>query len=391
MFRRVMVLGSLRCGKISPDSSDMNILINASNLKAGGGLQVADSICKSLNQFPQHKFTVVISSFFSKTQKEIEEYPNVEVHIYNVKNNLHTLVLGRDNYLDGLVKRNQVEVVLTVFGPSRWNPRCKHLSGFAYPFLVLPESPYFQIMNWKAKIKIHLRIRLLDFYFRRSTKYFVTENPMISNRVAQRFKGCTVFTVTNYYNQIFDNPEKWVSYSLPRFEGVSLINISTPYPHKNLNIAIDILKVMRLKHPELRLRFVYTMEEKDMSYLPVYLKDNFLFIGKVDVDECPSLYQQCDIAFQPTLLECFTASYPEAMRMEKPIVTTSMSFAKGICGKAAAYYSPLDAEEAAERIYEVATDPDYRQRLIDEGKVQLRTFDTYYQRAKKLIELCEKI
>ena len=75
---------------------NMNILINASNLKAGGGLQVADSICKSLNQFPQHKFVVVLSSFFPSTGKEIENYDNVEVYVYNVKNNLQTLIFGRD-------------------------------------------------------------------------------------------------------------------------------------------------------------------------------------------------------------------------------------------------------------------------------------------------------
>lgn len=369
----------------------MNILINSSNLKAGGGLQVADSICKSLNQFPQHKFVVVLSSFFPSTGKEIENYDNVVVHTYNIKNSMQTLIWGRDRYLDDLVVQNEIDVVLTVFGPSRWNPRCPHLCGFALSFLVMPESPYFIRMKTFDKVKSNLKNKLWGLFFQRSTNYFYTENPLISERLAQRFKGSKVYTVTNYCNQVFDHPEKWVSHTLPKFDGVSLINISTPYPHKNLNIAIDILKFMKIRHPEFRLRFVYTMEEKDMCHIPDDFKDNFLFIGKVNIDECPSLYQQCDIAFQPTLLECFTASYPEAMRMEKPIVTTSLAFAKGICGKAAAYYSPLDAEDAAERIYEVATNVDYRQKLIIEGKAQLLTFDTYDDRAKKLIGLCEMI
>ena len=114
-------------------------------------------------------------------------------------------------------------------------------------------------------------------------------------------------------------------------------------------------------------------------------------VGKVNVDECPSLYQQCEISFQPTLLECFTASYPEAMRMARPIVTTSMAFAQGLCGKAAAYYSPLNADEAAEAIYKVATDVEYREQLVEAGKEQLKTYDTYDERAKKLIGLCEEI
>ena len=131
----------------------MNILINASNLKKGGGLQVADSISKSLNQFPQHNFIVVLSTFFPKTGTEIEHYANVKVYTYNVKNNIQTLILGRDEFLDGLVEQHKIDVVMTVFGPSRWNPRCTHLSGFALSFLVMPESPYFQRMNWKEKLK----------------------------------------------------------------------------------------------------------------------------------------------------------------------------------------------------------------------------------------------
>lgn len=369
----------------------MNILINASNLKAGGGLQVADSICKSLNQYPAHRFTVVLSTFFPNTAGEIKNYPNVEVHTYNVKNNLQTLLFGRDKFLDSLVEKNKIDVALTVFGPSRWNPRCKHLSGFALSFLVMPESPYFQRMNWKEKLQATFRNKLWEVYFRRSAKYFFTENPMISERVERLFKGSKVFTVTNYYNQVFDQPENWVEHLLPKFNGISLLNISTPYPHKNLNIAIDILKVMRSKHPDLHLRFVYTIEESDMPKLPADMKENFLFIGRVNVEECPSLYQQCEISFQPTLLECFTASYPEAMRMERPIVTTSMPFAQGLCGKAAAYYSPLNAEAAAESIYKVATDSDYRKQLIDSGKEQLKTYDTYNDRARKLIELCAKL
>lgn len=369
----------------------MNILINASNLKKGGGLQVADSICKLLDKFSQHNFIVVLSTFFQKTKEEIRPYSNVMVYTYNVKNNLQTLVFGRDKFLDGLVELNKIDIAITVFGPSRWNPCCKHLSGFALSFLVMPESPYFKRMGWKEKLMSKLKNKLWEVYFLRSTKYFYTENPKISERVEKLFKGSKVFTITNYYNQVFDQPQKWVEHPLPKFDGISLLNISTSYPHKNLSIAIDILRVMANKHPDLQLRFVYTISETDMPELPSEMKDNFLFIGKVNVDECPSLYQQCEISFQPSLLECFTASYPEAMRMERPIVTTSMAFAQGLCGKAAAYYSPLSAEAAADVIYKVATDAEYRQKLVEAGKEQLKTYDTYDDRAKKLIELCEEL
>ena len=125
--------------------------------------------------------------------------------------------------------------------------------------------------------------------------------------------------------------------------------------------------------------------------VPEEYRDYFCFIGKVDVSECPYLYEQSDIMFMPTLLECFTATYPEAMRMEKPIITTDLEFARGLCGDAACYYSAVDPNEAAETIYKVATDKDYAKQLVENGRKQLQTFDNYEQRAEKLIKILEAI
>lgn len=72
----------------------MNFLINCTNLKVGGGLQVADSICCSLNKYPQHWFVVVLSSFLADTGERIKDHENVVLYQYNVKNNLSTLLFG---------------------------------------------------------------------------------------------------------------------------------------------------------------------------------------------------------------------------------------------------------------------------------------------------------
>ena len=69
----------------------MNIIINASDLKAGGGLQVADSICCELDKYPQHHFVVVLSTYLQKTAERIADYENVETIFYNYNNNLHVI------------------------------------------------------------------------------------------------------------------------------------------------------------------------------------------------------------------------------------------------------------------------------------------------------------
>ncbi len=369
----------------------MNILINASNLKAGGGLQVADSICCDLHRFAEHRFVVVLSSYMKATRQRLEGVGNVRVHEYDVRNDFKTLVLGRDAFLDDLVVSEYIDAVLTVFGPSRWSPKCAHLQGFARSHLVLADSPYFTRMTKGELAKSKLQNKLLGYFFRKSAKYFWTENPYISEKLEVLFKGSKVFTVTNYYNQVYDHPDTWKENKLPGFDGTTLLTITAAYPHKNLPICIEIADILERKHPDFKFRFVFTIDKAQFPEIPAHLEEHFVFTGKVDITECPSLYRQADIMFQPTLLECFTATYPEAMKMRRPIITTGIEFAKGLCGDAAVYYSPLSAEDAAQQIYEVATNCNLRDRLVATGTRQLISFDSYTTRSEKLIRLLENI
>ncbi len=366
-------------------------LINASNLKNGGGLQVADSICGQLNRFPQHFFIVVLSTFLDSTAIRIKEYNNVKVITYNIPDSINSIILGRDRLLDGLVQHYAVDVVITVFGPSRWRPRVPHLSGFALSQLVIPESPFFERMKNSDRLKWFLWRKIRQWSLKRSADCFWTENPLISTRFSKLIQCPKVYTVTNYYNQVFDQPKKWQrSVRLPSFEGTTMLTVSSTAKHKNLKIMIPVSEYLEQYYPGFQFRFVLTCRAEALN-VPEHLMHHFVFVDKVDVSECPNLYAQADIMFMPTLLECFSATYPEAMRMEVPIVTTDLEFAHGICGDAACYYSAVNPQAAAEAIYKVVTDKSYARQLAYEGERQLQKFDNYEQRAEKLVGILEEI
>lgn len=365
----------------------MTFLVNSTNTKGGGGLQVTDSICCLLNVHKQHFFVVVLSSYCLKTIDRLKGYENVKVFQYNIKNSLKTLVWGRDEFLDHLVEKYKVDAALTVFGPSRWNPKCPHLCGFARPQLVLTNSPFYKTYNSIDK----LLLKVLAFYFKRCSNYFWTENRLISDLVKPILEGSKVYTVTNYYNQVFDQPESWQNVNLPKFNGTTLLTISSFNPHKNFPIMAEVCRCLQKNHPEFSFRFVITLDREQCFFITPDIESCFVTLGRVDVSACPSLYQQADIMFMPTLMECFSATYPEAMRMEVPIVTTDLDFAHGLCGDAACYYEAMNAEAAAEAIFKVATDKEYANKLTEAGKSQLKTFDNYEQRADKLIKILEEI
>ena len=359
-------------------------LINASNIKNGGGLQVAQSICGQLARFAQHRFVVVLSSFIDDS---CIEGSNATVYHYDIKNNIKTLAFGRDAFLDGLVKDHRIDAVLTVFGPSRWIPRCAHLCGFARAQLLLTDSPYYKRIGFKEK----LVYRIWTWAFKRSSKVFYTENPYISEMLPNLLGDVKAYSVTNYYNQIFDNPSQWKkTVTLPAFDGITCLSVSSSALHKNLRILLDVSRYLSKYYPDFKCRYVLTILESEMP-VPEDVRDNFLFVGKVKVTECPYLYEQADIMFMPTLMECFTATYPEAMRMGVPIVTTDLEFARRLCGDAACYYSAVEEKAAAEAIYKVATDKAYTHQLVENGKKRLLTYDNYEQRAEKLIGILEDL
>lgn len=369
----------------------MNILVNTSNLKVGGGVQVAQSIIGELSKYSEHQFIVIYSDALEIAVSKEADKDNIETIKYNMPMSLISAIRGRNIFLDKIVIDKKIEAVLTVFGPSRWIPKVPHLCGFAIPHLTIPESPFFSSMSYLNFLKLKCRLFIIELLFKRCSKSFWTENEYITKRLARIFKKSTVYTVTNYYNQVFDNPNDCNYKKLEDFNGCTLLTVSSLYPHKNLGITIDIAKILNKKYSEFDFRFVITVTPNEFYEIPDNLRKHFLLIGKVDISECPSLYEQADIMFQPTLLECFSATYPEAMRMKIPIITTDLAFARGLCGNAAKYYNPLSAEEAADLIYELANDKSEVEKLINYGKEQLKRFDNYEERTCKLIHLLENL
>ena len=94
--------------------------------------------------------------------------------------------------------------------------------------------------------------------------------------------------------------------------------------------------------------------------------------------------------FLPTLLECFSASYPEAMYMKCPILTSNLSFAHSLCGDSAIYFDPLNPKDIAEKILYLAREKEVQNSLIAKGTAQLSFFDSFDTRADKYLQIIEQ-
>jgi glycosyltransferase involved in cell wall biosynthesis len=173
-----------------------------------------------------------------------------------------------------------------------------------------------------------------------------------------------VFVIPNTAGPQFEkNP---VVASPPDGGKVRILCLSAYYCHKNLEIIPDVLKAIEVLRPKLDFELTVTLPaelsetqaivERATQLGVVHRLNN---LGRVPVSETPSLYAQSHMSFLPSLLEVFSAVYPESLSTGLPLVTTNLRFATDVCKDAAAYFEPANALSAAEQIVRLAEDRDY--------------------------------
>lgn len=369
----------------------MKILINTSNLKIGGALQVAHSFLYEIKENRNHEFHVVLSMALIE-QINTDEYPeNFKFYSYSLKPNLLKALTGKVAFLSKLEKEIKPQKVFSIFAPTYWRPKTFHIAGFAKPQYIYRDSPFFKMLSLKGKIKLKIN-ELIHFYnFNNFCDVLITETADVSTRLQKKLQRKKIYTVTNNFNPIFDTQNNWQkNIHLPEFNGITLLTIASDYPHKNLKIIPEVILYLNANYPNFKFRFVLTLDLEDIKIKNKCIFEKVIHLGKVDINQCPHLYQQSDFMFLPTLLECFSASYPEAMRMKKPILTSDLPFAHGLCGDSAVYFDPLSPVDIAEKIVALSKNKEKQNELIINGINQLKKFDTSSERAEKYLKIIEE-
>jgi len=365
----------------------MKILINTSNLILGGGVQVALSFLDELRDFGKDEYLVLLSNSIS-SQLDKNEFPG-NFKFFHIDKTPARVFTRRCiiRQFDNIVKLEKPDVVFTVFGPSYWRPKVPHVMGFALPWRINPESKVFKMLSLKGRLKTFLLQSYQRNYIKKDADYYIVETADVKNRLAKYFniEKNKIQVVSNTYNSVFD------SYQVHKKKEdiFTFITISANYLHKNLTILNDVVPILRNRN--VVCRFYLTIPKTEFLKKYKNLSDYIINLGPVKIADCPSLYNKADALFLPTLLECFSASYPEAMKMEIPVLTSDLPFAKSICGDAALYFDPLSPIDIADKIQNIIQSPDLRRELVEKGNKQLLKFPCSKERAAHYISICKDV
>lgn len=371
----------------------MKLIINSGSVFKGGSEQVALSFIYECRNYPQHEFHVVIGPNLA-SQIDQNEFPN-NFRFYLLKNRPATSIV---HFIKSMIWYRNLEKtlipdrVISTGGHGYWRPTVPLIGGFNMAHYIYPESPFFNRMPFRKRLFWRTMKGIHMFFFNRLDAIIVqTED--VKDRLSKILSSkVPIFVISNTINAYFLTGQTFQNKIPQRKPGeIRLLTISSYYPHKNLEI-IDLVTKALVRKRKVNFRFVVTLPEEKLKQLFGENGNQMIFnVGFVPIKECPSLYKECDFMFLPTLLECFTVSYLEAMVMKKPILTSDISFAHTICKGAAVYFDPLDPEDIANKIISLSEDCEKQNILISNGESIIKSMITPSERARKFLEICEQI
>lgn len=361
----------------------MKVLFNASTLVKGGALQVATAfIRQALNDHAG------VDWHFALSKEVVRELAGGELAQLESCSTVFEISPSRSksarNKLTDLHASLGSDVVFTLFGPAYVEFKGPHICGVADGWVTHSNWLAFHALgSVRSAARMALTIAYKAFWFRKASVWIVEANNAKQGLIGRlKIRPESIHVVPNTCSQFYRNRQ--VEVRIPKKgEKIRLICLSAYYRGKNLEIIPEVARHMLDLDSQLDFEFVITLPTEDCGLKGIIEKAKSLGvekhicnIGPIRVSEGVNVYESCHIAFLPSLLETFSANYPEAMAMKKPIVTTDLGFAHDACKDAALYYPPKNAKSAAEQIMKLAADPITWNRLVDIGSRVLEGLPT---------------
>ena len=370
----------------------MKILINCADLRGTGVCQVSASFLNECRDKIDYSFVVFISDSV-KRHINTNIFP-ANFKFYEFENKPLLSLTGWPNILK--MKRIEAferpDITFSLFGPSYWRPKSPHLMGYAYAHYIYPDSPLYNLLSLKDKLNIKIRKWLHVSQLKENGDYYVCETEDVKKRWSSIY-GISEERVYMVYNTA---SEPFFSYKtqgdVRNDNEFRLYTLCSPMRNKNLEILNKVCPLIAQQNIKKSIKFYVTIPHD--SYMRLFNEDARKYIvnvGPQKVVDCPKLVDQCDALFLPTLLECFSASYPEAMCMGKPILTSNLSFATDICADAALYFDPLDENDILKKIKVLINNPTLYSELQIKGQERLKEFGIARDRAEAYLRICKEI
>lgn len=372
----------------------MKLLVNASNLIIGGGIQVGVWFIRSCLE---HK----IDAIFAVSKPIYEELNHLTIthpSICLFPNSPARNKQAREELVK-LANSEHVDAVYTVFGPAYVKFDQAHVSGFADGWL--SHSTWQSIHatyrgRWLGAAKM-LLTNVYKAWAIRQADAWIFETDVAAKGLAKRaglpLEKC--YVVGNNCAQPFLStpvrPE-------PNTDVFSCLYLTADYPHKGVKQFLAYARELQRMHPEHHVKFTISISPSSESAHWILRRAEsedvaqyFDFCGHVPISEAVERVDKANVVMQMSYLETFSANYPEAMARKRPLLVSHYPFARQICKDAAIYVEPSNAQAVVKALITLKTDRVLRDDLVERGTQVLQALPSLRERFEQYLTIINQV
>lgn len=126
--------------------------------------------------------------------------------------------------------------------------------------------------------------------------------------------------------------------------------------------------------------------EKEIGKNFPELKEKIKFLGFIDQQDLPALFQSAEVFCFPSLYEGFGLPLLEAMASGTPVLCSDSSCFPAIAGEAASFFQQNDSREFTKKLFSLIINQEKKMELIEKGKKRAQEF-SWEQCAKETLKV----
>lgn len=360
----------------------MNVLINLSHLKIGGGQNVGLNFISTLKYVDTKDFNFV----FIAAKNSI-------IHNYLIENNFSNIYLYPHNpilrtikelfYSKKILDKHSIDIIYNYFGIDLIPVNIKRVIGAADSNLFFPELDFWIEYNPIQKL-IRKIIDVNRIWGLKKATGVVFENGFLQKRGKQLFdlKETKLIKPSIKDFNLYDND---LLLSFPKDTIVGLFFCGW---QKNKNYMIIPELASELKSQNIKYHFIITAPQNNSFEHNEFLsslnnnnvEDMVSIIGPVHKKNISSLYNSIDHVFLLSKLESFSNNIIESWFYKKPLIISNEDWAKYLCFDSACYVDRNSTKSIIMSIKKIINNDVYKNKLISEGSRILKSYPSVKER-----------
>ena len=382
----------------------IHLFINFLAASAGGGLTYARNIIPQLALRSDARATVAVGP---SLRRELGDAPNIDFV------ELEISVLKRLWYeqrvLPGVIRRSRADVLLSAGNFVARRPPVPQIL-LSRNSLYLSRD-FYRDLRSRAEYRMWLATRAQALLAKRSVRWAtVTVAPTEAfAEDLRKWTGAKVIAIHHGFDK-----DRFARDSGPLPEQVQaqldvlgdclkILFVSHYNYYRNFETLIRSLPILRTRLRGRQVRLFLTCQLSEGMNPGAYrtgtitrlierldVSEMVVQLGAIPYHKLHRLYAAADVYVTPAYAETFAHPLLEAMATEVPVVASDLPVHKEICRDAALYFDRFSPEDMADRIMQVADEPERRRAMVAKGALRAGEF-SWKQHVDEIIALSRRL